>query len=143
VPFDLAAIRDDVATTEAVYGPHAFLVRYRPSRYDDAFHQAFTEQSARESINYYLTELLVSWDLTSDGAPIPTTPEGVATVSLPIKLAVVKAVEADVLNPTITAGQTPPTSAPTATSSSGTPPAAPSATPNGPTAHPIGSGFAT
>ena len=139
MPFDIATIEHDVATTEVVYGEHAFMVRYRPSKYDDAFHKTFTDQKARESVNFYLTELLVGWDLLRGGVPIQLNAEGVASVILPVKLAVVKAVEADVLNPTILAAPTLSTPATTATSSSGTPPAEPSAPTSGLTASPSGS----
>ncbi len=142
MPFDLAVISDDVAEALVEYAGHEFRVRYHPGKYDDGFHKHFSEATARESVNYYLTELLASWDLVRAGAPIPLTAEGVETIPLPIKLKIVRAVEADVLNPTITA-PSPPASAPTATSSAGTPPAASSAEPNGHSAIPIGSGSAT
>jgi hypothetical protein len=142
MPFDLGTIEHDIAVTTAEYGRHSFVVRYRPSRYSDTFHKAFTEKAARDSVNYYLSELLVDWELTRDGAPIPISPEGIATVVLPIKLAVVKAVEADVMDPT-TQAESPAMPAPTPISSNGGPPAARSDGTIGLTAFPIGSGSAT
>lgn len=146
MPFDIAAIADDVARTLVIYGDHpekgivghVFAVRYRPSKYSDEFHRAFTEKAARDSVNYYLTELLVSWELTSGGVPIPLTPEGMAMVILPVKLAVVKAIEADVVNPTTSAGS-PDTLVHMAGSSNGGPPAGTSVVTTGLTAFPIGS----
>jgi hypothetical protein len=138
MPFDLGIFEQNVASTEVVYGRDKFMVRYHPSSYDDAFHKEFVARDSRGSVNYYLSQLLAGWDLTRDGQPIPIAPETIEPLPLPVKIAIVQAIEVDVKNPT-TMARSRDMPARTPTSSNGGPPAAPSGATSGPSAYPIGS----
>lgn len=140
MPVDLAALRQRRATAVVEYHGEAFNVAYRPEKYD-ANMQAKMMQVSRSSefgpLLELLMEMLISWDLTDAGQPVPITPETLGSLPLNLLAEVARAVMREAIS------GDPTTQTPTATdgsrSSNGSPPAASSVTVNGPTVVPIGS----
>lgn len=143
---DLAALRQNCAKLTFEYGGAAFTAFYRPLDVDDAVHQAVRGMGVGGEMDPFyaqLERLVVWWDATEDGVTVLTTATAFKAVGVGICGALMRAVLADVGNPTwapspLPAARTPssngwsPTagSAPAPTTTTSSPP------PNGPVSPP-------
>lgn len=123
----LQNLRANLASVDVFFGSEKATVLYRPQAYNDETAQALkTAKEPTDGINGYLAALIASWDLEDEHGAIPVTIDGMRRVPVPIKVALVQAIERDVLDPSFTTA-----------SPSGTPRMEPSG--NGTAAYPIGS----
>jgi len=141
---DLASLRAKCARLEVVYGGETIVVFYRPTlvteetqailrtlQLDGDFRPLFAE----------LERVLMAWDLTSDGIPLPLTSEGFTMVGIGVVGQITNAIVRDVGNPTWVASPPSPTgssngSSPTASSVPAPTTSISSSPPNGHTSTP-------
>lgn len=104
---DLASLQG--ARLEVPFGDATIVVLYRPSLVTKVTQDALRGLQARSEYDPFFAELsriLIAWDLTSDGAPIPLTAEGFAGVGVSVIGSVMNAIVLDVGNPTWEAVET-------------------------------------
>ena len=98
---DLASLQ--AARLEVAFGDATIVVVYRPALVTKATRDAvrgLVEQSDFDPFFAELARVLLAWDLTSGGVPIPLTPEGFAGVGVSIIGSIMNAIVSDVSNPT-------------------------------------------
>ena len=143
---DLAALRQNCAKLTFDYADATFTAFYRPLDVDDAVHQAVRGMGVGGEMDPFyaqLERLVVWWDATEDGVTVLTTATAFKSVGVGICGALMRAVLADVGNPTwapspLPAGRTPSSNGSSATADSAPAPTTTpsSATPNGSGSHP-------
>lgn len=98
---DIGALKAKVAETFIVYRGQRLNFSFRPDMYTDEVHRQYGGwQVTREfeNGNQILLQLLVNWDLTDGGIPVPLNESSIALVPVPVKLAVFKAIMDEVLS---------------------------------------------
>lgn len=89
--------RGATRTVEVGQGEGALHVTYRPAvitpRFQKAMVAAMTANDVDGGLLWPMSELIAEWDLTDDdGAPIPTTPDGLAEVPVRGLMAILEAI---------------------------------------------------
>jgi hypothetical protein len=139
---DLSSLIARYAETEIRYGGLPIKLAYRPAEVTGEVQQVVAQCGFDpEPMWEQLEQVLVGWDLTQDGEPIPTTVAGFRRVGWGISLACMRGVLNDSVNPTWVPTPTVPIRSPNGSSpteTSATPPTTtpPSSTPNGAASHP-------
>jgi len=103
MPLDLASLLAREATLEVAYAGEVLRVQYRPAEVTGRTQRALAQAGRDGEIDPLLAELariLVTWDLTADGAPVPTTADALAALGLGLTMAVLQGVLKEVGNPT-------------------------------------------
>jgi hypothetical protein len=90
--FDLNDIADDTASCVAYYGTHEIKVTFKPSLLTQAKLGSVQKSGKDDDFIMFLSECLVGWDVTSGKKKIPTTPEGISQLPVPVLKAVFYAV---------------------------------------------------
>lgn len=143
---DLLSVKRNCARLDVEYGPASLVVFYRPVEVDDQTHAALVGMHAAGELGPFYAELerlVVAWDLTADGQPVPTDAAGFRRAGVGICGKIINAILADVSSPTwgdppSPGPQTPWSngSSPTAGSDSPSTTTASSSPPNGWASHP-------
>lgn len=142
MPFDLGVLRRDGVPALVTWMGKEIHIRYLPTNHTSDLQQRLQAAEGDETADLILRELLAEWDITDGDRALPIDDESFALLPVGLKLAIVKGIADDLLNPTTTPTRRT-SSAATATSSSGTRRAAASGATNGRSASPSGSGHAT
>lgn len=151
MPLDLNDLLDRAADLAVPYGDAVVNVTYRPEAVTGDTQRVvhgLTRSSDADPLFAELARVLIAWDVTRGGVPVPLTVDGIASVGLGVTGAVLGAVLADAGNPTHRAARTRrvPPGSPTPSSNGSSSPTssapAPAVTssssppPNGPASHP-------
>lgn len=129
---DLAALRRNSARLTFEYAGAVFTAYYRPLDVDDAAHQALHGMSVvgdMEPFYAQLERVVVWWDATEGADAIPTTADGFKRVGLAVCGHLMRAILADVGNPTWAEPPRPASPTPSSNGSSPTASSAPTASP--------------
>lgn len=121
---DLAELRANLAELVYTYLGVAFTAHYRPVDLNDrtqAARRAMTADDDLEPMYAELARVVVDWDVTEHGEPVPTSPEGFKRAGIGVCIALWNALLLDMRNPTVAPGRRP---APPTGSSNGSRPAA-------------------
>jgi hypothetical protein len=126
---DLRSLKAKCARLEVEYGGETILVFYRPGlvteRTQDVLHQ-LGQDGVFAPLFEELARILITWDLTEDGATVPVTPAAFGRVGIGLVGSVTNAIVRDVARPFWVPEPTIPTPDPTPWSN-GSSPAASSA----------------
>ncbi len=96
MPLDLTQLATNVADTTVTFGDSTVKVSYRPNVATPAAMKAITDgEDELEPFLDFLSRLLVSWDIVSEGAPVKTGAESLAAVPMPVLQRVMQGVLAD------------------------------------------------
>lgn len=138
---DLANLRANTARLSFSYVGATFTAFYRPLDLDErtqTARRAMAENDDLRALYAELARVVLEWDVSENGAPVPTTPEGFQSAGTGICLSLWNALLVDLRNPTLVPGWRPasptlssngsrptdawaPTASPTTTPSSATP----------------------
>lgn len=140
---NLAALRQNSARLSFEYAGATFTVFYRPLDVDDDAHQALRGMSIggdMEPFYQQLERLVIWWDATEDDAMVPTTVAGFKRSGLAVCGHLMRAILADVGNPTWAPSPDQASPTPSSNGSSPTASSAPTASPTTTTWSPPPSG---
>lgn len=106
MPLDLARLAAGVAHLEIPYGDEALAVDYRPERVTGRTFGLLARAHAGGDLDLAglfaeLARLLVAWDLTEDGVPVPTDAPNLERLGMALVGTILRAILADAAqNPT-------------------------------------------
>lgn len=102
---DLAQVRENAARLTFVYAGATFEVLYRPvdvnEQTDAALKGIRGEGGEMDRLYAELERLVISWDVTNHGEPVPPVVEGFRTAGVGICGRLMNAILGDVGNPTL------------------------------------------
>lgn len=97
---DLASLDANVANAAVQWGSDTINVRYKPSiatpgRLQTVMNSMESDDADISGFVGFISDLLEGWDILRAGTPIPTTPEGVSDVPIPVLRKIITTVMAE------------------------------------------------